>query len=267
MFENLLFLRLTRQYLWKEQLASLNEFIKYFFALDLQNYARCSPVYLSQMYNLQSKDPETWNFFVDGNLSVNKSSVSFCSIGVDHALEQENKSMKIQGEIKVMGNNESALEENFLISCDMSQITEAFLESLRLNSDKINGQDHYQLTWGTNKEITDNKGKLKEVMKAYDVIFDKTDSVFNIISKRVLPEKAAEELLDTRNIGENMYEEFCSERLKWDEIIWDHMKKKNLPTHIVSKKITKLKLQDRVIVLKEDDSFFPCIHKKTWTEP
>ena len=95
-------------------------------------------LYLSQMYDLQLKDPETWNFFLDGNLSVSKNLMSFCSIAVDHALEQENKSMKIQGGIKGIGNNKSALEENFLISCKMSQITEAFLESLHFNLEKIN---------------------------------------------------------------------------------------------------------------------------------
>ena len=43
MFENLLlFVRSTQQCLWKEHLASLNEFIKYFFALDFQSYARYS---------------------------------------------------------------------------------------------------------------------------------------------------------------------------------------------------------------------------------
>ena len=46
--------------------------------------------------------------------------------------------MKIQSGIKAIGNIESALEEHFLISCEMSQITEAFLESLHFNSDKIN---------------------------------------------------------------------------------------------------------------------------------
>ena len=86
----------------------------------------------------------------------------------------------------------------------MSQITEAFLESLNLNLDKTNREDH-QFTAETNKRITGNVGKLKEVIKAYDVTFDKTDSVFNIFSKHVLPEKAVEELLAIRNIGENMY--------------------------------------------------------------
>ena len=108
---------------------------------------------------------------MDGNLSVSKSLVAFCCIGVNRALEQENKSMKIQGRIKGKGNSESALEDHFLISCGISQITEAFLEFLHLNADKINKEDHYPLTGKTNKRITGNVEKLKKVMKAYDITF------------------------------------------------------------------------------------------------
>ena len=57
------------------------------------------------MYDLHSKDFETWDLFLDGNLLVSKSLLSSYSIGVDHALELENKSMKIQRGIKVVGNN------------------------------------------------------------------------------------------------------------------------------------------------------------------
>ena len=94
--------------------------------------------------------------------------------------------MKIQGGLKGVRKSKSVLEEPFLISCEMSQITEAFPEFVLLNSPKISREDHYQLTGGTNKRIAENVGKLKEVMKAYDERFDKTDSVFNIISKRFL---------------------------------------------------------------------------------
>ena len=55
-----------------------------------------------------------------------KSLVSLRSTGVNHTFEQENNSMKIQGGIKGAGKNESALEEHFLISCEMSQINEVF---------------------------------------------------------------------------------------------------------------------------------------------
>ena len=105
------------------------------------------------MYDLQRKDPETWNFILDGDLSVNKSLVSFCSIEDNQALGQENKNMKIEGRMKGTGNNKSALEKQFLISCEMSQIAEAFLKSSYLNSDKINREDNYQFTWEINNTI------------------------------------------------------------------------------------------------------------------
>ena len=89
---------------------------------------------------------------MDGNLSVSISLVSLSSIEVDHALEQENKSIKIQGAIKEIGNNEFAMNDHFLISCEMSQITEAFLESLHFSSVKINREDHYQLTGELTRE-------------------------------------------------------------------------------------------------------------------
>ena len=89
------------------------------------------------MSALQSKDDETWDFFLDENLSVSKSLVSFFSTGVDQALEQEIKSTKIEGRMRGVGTSESALKEHFLISCEMRQITEAFLESLHLNSAEI----------------------------------------------------------------------------------------------------------------------------------
>ena len=57
------------------------------------NYARMTPVYLSEMYELKEKDPETWKFFVNGYFSVNKRSVVFTPIGADHAIENENRTM------------------------------------------------------------------------------------------------------------------------------------------------------------------------------
>ena len=89
-------------------------------------------------------------------------------------------------------------------------------------------------------------------MNAYDLNIDETDSVININSKRVLPEKAVEELLNWRSISKNIYKEFRLEQLKRDKTIRDHMKKNILPTQTVSIKITKAKLRDCVIVLKVD---------------
>ena len=68
------------------------------------NYARLTPVYLSQMYQLRIDDPIIWNRFVEGEFSVNKSNVPFSAIGADHALEHENRAVEVLGGIKGIPN-------------------------------------------------------------------------------------------------------------------------------------------------------------------
>ena len=87
----LLYLRATRQQLWQLHLVALDNFISYFFALDLQNYAKMSPIYLSEMYNLETEDQE---FLSARSFCVAKTMIPFVSIGVDHALRIRNISMK-----------------------------------------------------------------------------------------------------------------------------------------------------------------------------
>ena len=87
MFEYLLlFIRATRQQMWELHLASLHELVKYFFAFDMQNYARLTPVYLAEMFLLKETDPCIWNYFDKGYFCVNKSAVPHAAIGADHAI-------------------------------------------------------------------------------------------------------------------------------------------------------------------------------------
>ena len=58
------------------------------------------------MYALKSNDVKTWDFLSE-NFSVNKSNVPFCALGTDHALEQENKNMKVLGGITGITNCEN----------------------------------------------------------------------------------------------------------------------------------------------------------------
>ena len=114
MFEYLLlFIRATRQQMWELHLASLHELVKYFFAFDMQNYARLTPVYLAEMFLLKETDPCIWNYFDKGYFCVNKSTVPHSAIGADHAIEHENRAMKVLGGIKGIANNRLALEQYF----------------------------------------------------------------------------------------------------------------------------------------------------------
>ena len=78
----LLFIRAIGQGIWDLHLTSLEMFVKYFFAYDQINYARLTPVYLSELFALKSQDQQSWEFLELGNFSVNKSQGPFCALGI-----------------------------------------------------------------------------------------------------------------------------------------------------------------------------------------
>ena len=121
----LLFIRSSREKLWNLHLASLDEFTKYFFAHDQINYARLSPVYVASMLELQQTDYSTWEY-LEQNFSVNKSGIPFTSMGSDHALEQDNKLMKVTGGIVGLTQKPSALNRFFLIAPVLNSISTKF---------------------------------------------------------------------------------------------------------------------------------------------
>ena len=87
-----------------------------------------TPVYLSQMYERKDKDSETWEFFMNGYFSVNKTSVPFTAIGVDHAIEHKNRTMKVLGGIKGIANDINKLDKYFTTAPEINQIIQIFCD-------------------------------------------------------------------------------------------------------------------------------------------
>ena len=89
--------RSSREGLWMLHLASLEKLYELFFACDTMKYAQIITGYIAHMHSLKDSDPEIWEEFTSGNFSVNKTEVPFCLIGVDHATEHMNRTMKVKG--------------------------------------------------------------------------------------------------------------------------------------------------------------------------
>ena len=104
-----MFLRATREGNWKPHLESLKSLCKYFFAHDRLNYSRTVPLHLAQMEQLELSDPDLHEEFMKGNFCVNKNDIPFCAIVPDHAIEHEKKIMKIQGGLKGLTQQPTAL--------------------------------------------------------------------------------------------------------------------------------------------------------------
>ena len=253
LFESLLlFIRASREQLWHLHLNSLHSLCPYFFAFDMLNYARMTPVYLSQMFQLKHDDQLTWNMMKSGSFSVNKSHIPFSAIGADHAIEQENRAMKVLGGIKGLANYNQALVEYFLTASELGNIMESFCETFGIEENQSRERDeHYQLSGSKNYRITNNIAKISTVFKTHGVNFDGSDVVYNILTKKVLPNIVAEQFLEVRSIGQDKYNEFVKQKLG-DGSIWDSMKKEKLNTFSSNNKKVTVSVNKQLVQVREE---------------
>lgn len=113
----------TRSRNWMQHLATSDEMCIYFHAHDQSNYLKWALLYLADMLELETTDPESWKFFEDGNFTVSKNEVAFTSIDPDHAIEHEHRPMKMKGGFVNITSNESALDRYVLTLPILSQIS------------------------------------------------------------------------------------------------------------------------------------------------
>ena len=66
------------------------------------------------MHGLKSTAPQVWDAFKKGGFVVQKSDIPFTAIGVDHAGEQVNKILKINGGLVGISHNVNARDRFFL---------------------------------------------------------------------------------------------------------------------------------------------------------
>ncbi|CAG9822083.1 unnamed protein product [Phaedon cochleariae] len=122
-FSMLAFARSTRNANWNLRIAALDDFTKYFFALDLRNYAFLCAWYISEVRSLEILDHETLTQLKSGNWYPNKSNNPFCCLGVDEALEQENRRLKVLGGIVGITRRQQTLTKYFLASPEIAKLT------------------------------------------------------------------------------------------------------------------------------------------------
>ena len=68
----------------------------------------------------------------------NKSTVPHSAIGAAHAIEHENRAMKVLRGIKGIANNQLALEQYFLIIPEINSIVDEFCETFNIIYNLIN---------------------------------------------------------------------------------------------------------------------------------
>ena len=143
------------------------------------------------MFALKSQDQQWWEFSESRNFSVNKSQVPFCALGTAHALEQENRKMKVLWGIYGIANRKNTLENYFLLSPLLGNISEQFYNYFGILQD----DPSIHLRGPENSRYYNNTEKLNTVFANHDVDFTSitsTTDVYNVITKKVLPKDQAD---------------------------------------------------------------------------
>ena len=182
------------------------------------NYAQMTPVYLSQM-NLKKKDSEPWEFFMNGYFFINKTSVPFTAIGANYAVKHENRTMKVLGGIKGVASDINKLDKYFTIPQEINQIIQDFCETFDIKDYKAKRDEHHELTDNKNQRITSHVQKVDETFKSQNVSFDESKCVFNVVAKKVLNPKLAEEFLAHETIGKVLFQNFIKKRFEGEKSI------------------------------------------------
>ena len=178
-------------------------------------YACMTPVYLSQMMDLKENDEKTWMMIMEGGSCVGKSKVPFKSIGANHGIEQENRSIKVMGGITGTSNPSINLDKYFLSTAEISNIITSFCDKFGISeSEACKREDHYQLSGSKNSRIRINVSKISDAFSTYGVSFDAKDNFYNVLTMKVLPKKDAEQFLTVKENGKESYVNFIKERIE-----------------------------------------------------
>ena len=228
----MLFVRATRQKLWGIHLASLDRFLPYFFASDLGNFDRMTPVYFSFMYSLRKDDRETWDF-ISSNFCCNKTKTPFVAIGVDYCLEQVNKKLKVMGGIVAVGLSGDGIDKYCSTAPIKRLILEKFEESIILTKTSLDSDYIHHEYIGSYLKFHSDRVQIytKQLRSFLDCDLTAGQTVFNVMNHYVL--KPDKEILQIYDICSHLWNNFIANRKTDTEpelCVWDTLPRRKLIT-------------------------------------
>ena len=204
-------------------LASLERLCPLFFHQNRRKYAQHVPDYPPRMYNLKDSDPDIWKEFTNGNFCVKKSLTPYTSVGVDHALEQENRKIKVLRGLKGIKQKSETLADFFPIALKMSRLSQEAEKSVSVTS-QSRKQHHDISVCMTQRDYTSLE-KLKPVIKGSNPFQFRSDHLMNIITKS---QSVHTDILQREEKGKNAYQDFVRESIQGPVSLWEKISKLNL---------------------------------------
>lgn len=259
------FIKASRQGDWILHLTALEKLCTYFFSQNRLKYAQHIPEYISKMYSLQTSDPDVWEQFCEGNFCVRKTELSFCSLGVDQALEQENKRLKVLGGLKGITQKPEALQRFFLIAPELQRLSSEAEKMAGFSPDKRT--THHEMSNKVYDRQEVKVKKLKAVLGDLNPFSYEGGDLVNVITKSVVPDSIRDDILIQENCGDDAYNEFVQKRIVGETNLWNKITKVKLQRWTSTCKKSNVMGAQKTLELKENRSLFARMAIVTRSRP
>ena len=207
------FIYASRAQNWRMHLSAVKDMLHTIVSMDHIKYRRMLPVYLADMVNIETSDPSLWEMFNSGHFCIQKSRIPFTALGRDHAGEQMNKRLKIEGGIKGITHNENARTIYFVIAKILKVIVQEVKIIGSVNTRKYMKHRHLN----ERARRSQSEKELSLISTLNDVKFHMgavtNKRLYNIVSGRVFPENINMNILNVEKIGTESLNTFEKERL------------------------------------------------------
>ena len=223
-----------------------------FISMDRCNYRKGWMAYIADMKHLEISDPEIWDYFMDGNFSVQKSPLPAVAIGCDHGGEQVNCEDKSRGGLKGVTRNENIRIRNYLAAPVLTQINQELLEKGgQISQTKMT---HHQLRNPNVHRQHSRFISLVSVLEKHDLGLKKSEnSSKDLVTNQVMTKEDILEIVNCEATGSKIYDEMIKERLQKDSNVpvFSSIKKIMIKSFKRSKSKKRIQLQDGVIKLSD----------------
>ena len=224
------------------------------------------------MCKLKREDPATWERLKKDPV-VSKSTEAFVNLFIDQALEQEIKEIKRHGHLPGLTQDEEGVNRFITVAPYRTKFVEQYLSTLpKSDANKEEPEFYHQLKGNVALRCALNSIRLKDTLIKFckgNPLTPENTKLRNIASGVIIPDSAADDIINYPDKGQARYEKFIEERLKEGSplSVWDRLPQLKLKRFSNWAKAKKVKVGNKVLHMKEDRAIYSRIIKIAQTRP
>ena len=237
-------------------LAAGEQLSKLFFSMDHIKYKRLWPRYISDMHDIRTTYSDTWHERFGGSLSVRKNGTPFTSVGADHACENLNRQMKVKSGLVGISNKVNARQKFFLATSELSRISVEYRRQFHIGM-VSQLTEHHDLSPSEVSREQSAVNKIKAAIIDHGNPFAvEGDRLHNMITHAYVPGGFVEQILNSNDTGQKMYEDYVTECINGNISLWAKVTKVGNKMFISGNRTTAIKLRDKTVGPKETKGLY-----------